>query len=162
MKRFTCLALPAIVACLAAPAAQADIYKCVSDSGQITYTNAKPASKEKGCSLMTRDQPVSVSGGGSKRSGAAATPTPASFPKVDSDTQRNRDNDRRKILENELESEMKALEAAKQELAEQEAVRNGNERNYQKFLDRVQPYKDTVALHQRNVDSLNKELAKLQ
>jgi len=162
MKRFTCLVLPTLVACLAAPAAQADIYKCVSDSGQITYTNAKPSAHEKGCSLMTKDQPVSTASSGSRKSGTAATPSPSSFPKVDSDTQKSRDNDRRKILENELDAEMKALDAAKKELAEQEAVRNGDEKNYQKFLDRVQPYKDTVALHQRNVDSLNKELAKLQ
>lgn len=161
MKRFICLALPTFVACLAAPAAEADIYKCVSDSGQITYTNAKPANHEKGCSLMTKDQPVSTASSG-KRSSAAATPSPSSFPKVDNDTQKSRDNDRRKILENELDAEKKALEAAKKELAEQEAVRNGDEKNYQKFLDRVQPYKDTVALHQRNIDSLNKELAKLQ
>lgn len=162
MKRFTCLVLPALAACLAAPAAEADIYKCVTDSGQITYTNAKPSTHDKGCSLMTKDQPVSSGGGGSKKSGAAANPTPSNFPKVDSGTQKNRDNDRRKILESELDAETKALEAAKKELAEQESIRNGDEKNYQKYLDRVQPYKDTVALHQRNIDSLNKELSKLQ
>lgn len=45
-----------------------------------------------------------------------------------------------------LATEQKSLEAARKELEEQEFVRYGNERNYQKVLDRVQPYKDKVQL----------------
>ena len=40
-----------------------------------------------------------------------------------------------------------------------EATRLGDERNYQKYLDRVQGLKDNVALHEKNVEALNKELA---
>ncbi len=151
--------LAAIATCLLASTAQADIYKCMDDSGHTTYTNGKPEAGQKNCSLMTKDQPVSTAAPQKK---ASATPTPASFPKVDGDTQKSRDNDRRKILETELATETKALAAAKKELAEQEATRLGDEKNYQKFLDRVQPYKDKVALHERNIDALNKEIAKLK
>lgn len=151
--------LAAIATCLLASTAQADIYKCMDDSGHTTYTNGKPEAGQKNCSLMTKDQPVSTAAPQKK---ASATPTPASFPKVDGDTQKSRDNDRRKILETELATETKALAAAKKELAEQEATRLGDEKNYQKFIDRVQPYKDKVALHERNIDALNKEIAKLK
>jgi hypothetical protein len=51
---------------------------------------------------------------------------------------------------------------ASKELTEQESVRLGDERNYQKYLDRVQSFKDKVALHERNIEALNKELAKLR
>ena len=151
--------LAAIATCLLASTAQADIYKCMDDSGHTTYTNGKPETGQKNCSLMTKDQPVSTAAPQKK---ASATPTPASFPKVDGDTQKSRDNDRRKILETELATETKSLAAAKKELAEQEATRLGDEKNYQKFIDRVQPYKDKVALHERNIDALNKEIAKLK
>lgn len=153
--------LPCSLVCLFASAgALADIYKCVDAAGHITYTNDNPSPQNKGCTLMSRDQPVTTVPAPPKR--AAATPTPASFPRVDDTTQKNRDNDRRKILETELANEEKLLQAAKKEQAEQEAVRNGNERNYQTYLDRVQPFKDKTALHERNVEAIRKEIAKLK
>jgi len=65
---------------------------------------------------------------------------PRRVPKVDGQTQKKRDDARRGILEKELADEQQQLEAARQKLAEQEAVRTGDERNYQRFLDRVQPF----------------------
>jgi hypothetical protein len=85
-----------------------------------------------------------------------------SFPKVDGQTQRKRDNERRSILEKEVADEQKQLEAARQKLAEQEAVRTGEERNYQRFLDRVQPFRDAVANHERNIEAIRREIANLK
>lgn len=141
---------------LAIPLARADVFKCVDEDGHVTYTNAKPSPKAK-CTTLSRDQRVSTVPGR-----AAGTPSPASFPKVDGDTQKARDNDRRKILEQELAAEQKSLEQAKKELAEQEAIRTGDERNYQRVLDRLQPYKDRVALHERNIEALKKEIGNLR
>ena len=141
---------------LAVPLARADVYKCVDDDGHVTYTNAKPSPKAN-CTTLSRDQRVSTVPGR-----AAATPSPAGFPKVDGDTQKARDNDRRKILDQELAAEQKSLEQAKKELAEQEAIRTGDERNYQRVLDRLQPYKDRVALHERNIEALQKEIRNLK
>ena len=73
-------------------------------------------------------------------------------------TQRTRDDARRKILDDELSGEEKALAKAKEELTQQESVRSGDERNYQKVLDRLQPYKDEVERHQKNVEALKKEI----
>ncbi|MDP2870535.1 DUF4124 domain-containing protein [Methyloversatilis sp.] len=147
-------------ACLlvAAPAT-AEIYKCVDAEGHTTYTNEK--SRASGCKVLVSDMPVSSVPGP-----AAATPKPATnagggFPSVSGDQQKARDSERRRILETELATETGSLEEARKALTEGEAVRLGNERNYQKYLDRIQGLKDNVALHERNVDALRKELSKL-
>lgn len=62
----------------------------------------------------------------------------------------------------ELASEQASLEQAKKELANQEAIRTGDERNYQRVLDRLQPFKDKVALHERNIEALKKEIGNLR
>ncbi|MBZ0132066.1 MAG: DUF4124 domain-containing protein [Rhodocyclaceae bacterium] len=134
----------------------ADVYKCVDEDGHVTYTNTKPSPKAK-CSALSRDQRVSTVPGRS-----ANAPSPAGFPKVNSDVQKVRDNDRRRILEQELATEQSNLEQAKKELADQEAIRTGDERNYQRVLDRLQPYKDKVALHERNLEALKKEIGNLR
>ena len=54
------------------------------------------------------------------------------------------------------------LSKAKAELVEQESIRNGDERNYAKVLERLQKYKDNVQLHEKNAEELRKELAKLR
>ncbi|MBI4989512.1 MAG: DUF4124 domain-containing protein [Rhodocyclales bacterium] len=141
---------------LAIPLARADVYKCVDDDGHVTYTNTKPSAKAK-CSALSRDQRVSTVPGR-----AASTPSPAGFPKVDGDVQKARDNDRRKILDQELSAEQKNLDQAKKELAEQEAIRTGDERNYQRVIERLQPFKDKVALHERNLEALKKEIGNLR
>jgi hypothetical protein len=81
---------------------------------------------------------------------------------VDSGTQKARDTDRRRILEEELATEQRALDGAQKQLTEQEAVRYGDERNYQKVLDRLQPFKDKVHLHERNIEALKREIGNLR
>jgi predicted nucleic acid-binding Zn-ribbon protein len=78
---------------------------------------------------------------------------------VDGDTQRGRDAERRRILEQELASEQKLLDEARKDLADQESQRLGNERNYQRVLDRLEPYKKKVKLHEDNIANLRRELA---
>lgn len=141
-------------------AAHADIFKCVDDAGHVTYTNQKAP---KGCTALSRDLPVSsIPSGRPAAKNAASSPSPNSFPKVDSDTQKRRDGDRRKILEQELTAEEQSLEQARKELTEQENVRLGDERNYQRVLDRLQPFKDKVALHERNIEALKREITNLR
>jgi hypothetical protein len=150
--------LIATAAALAALPASADVYKCVDADGHVTYTNDK--SRARGCKLLSSEMPVSSVPGP-----AATTPKPAApsggFPSVSGDQQKARDSERRRILEAELDTETKNLEAARKALTEGEAVRLGDERNYQKYLDRIQGLKDNVALHERNVDALRKEISKL-
>lgn len=152
--------LSALAGVVLAGGAQAEIYKCVDAAGHVTYSNVV----QKGCQKLELE-PLSTIPGPPKAPKPAAAPAqaaPANFPKVDNDTQKRRDADRRQILQDELAVETRNLEQAKKELEEQEAVRLGGERNYQKFLDRVQPYKDKVALHERNIEALKRELANLK
>lgn len=133
------------------------LYKCIDSSGVVLYTNQKGSAKN--CTVLSRDQPVSVYTP-PKPSPRAATP--GDFPRVDAETQRSRDGDRRKILEQELATEQRSLEQAQKDLSEGEQVRLGNEKNYQKYLDRVQRLKDNVALHQRNIEALRREMERLR
>ena len=137
-----------------APALRADIYECVEPNGNKRFTNIK--AEAKGCKVLIVAPTNTVPSPRPQGKGAA---TPSNFPRVDTDTQRQRDSERRRILEQELGSEEKLLAQARKELADQEAVRLGSERNYQRVLDRLEPYKKKVKLHEDNVASLKRELA---
>ena len=155
--------LPFALLLLAAMPAGADVmYQCIDESGNKSFSNIRPAGKGAKCTAMNLGEPARVPGAGAAAPKAAATPTPPSFPKVDDSTQKARDTDRRRILEGELAAEERNLEQARKELADQEAVRSGDERNYQRVLDRLQPYKDKVGLHERNIEAIQKELSKLR
>jgi hypothetical protein len=49
------------------------------------------------------------------------------------------------------------LNDAKQKLAEQEAIREGNERNYARVLERLKPYQDAVAAAEKNLERARAE-----
>ena len=128
--------------------------------GNVTYTNVSAAAP-KGATKIRCFQaaaPPAVSSDAPQR----AEPPEPNFPSVDRDTQRERDAERRRILEQELAAEQRRLAQARQELEEQESVRTGDERNYQRFLDRVQPYQQAVETHQRNVQALQREINNLR
>ncbi|HMK14940.1 MAG TPA: DUF4124 domain-containing protein [Burkholderiales bacterium] len=137
---------------LAVAHAKADIYKKVDEDGRVTYSNVP----SKGAQKLNLEPLNTVP------SSKPSTQPPGNFPKVDAETQKSRDNVRRQILENELAQEMTQLDDAKKALAEAESTRLGSERNYQRYLDRVQPYKDAVAEHQKNIDALKEEIAGLK
>ncbi len=148
--------LLALLLALFAPVVSADIWECIDENGNKRFTNIK--SEAKGCKLLNVGPSNTVSGVKAPPGKTASTP-PAGFPKVDGDTQRQRDADRRKILEQELANEENLLAKAKQDLVEQESMRLGSERNYQRVLDRLEPYKKKVKLHEDNLANLKRELA---
>ena len=144
----------AVLLALIAPRVAADIWECVDESGNKRFTNVKADSK--GCKLLKIAPPNTVP---APKPNARTASRPADFPRVDGDTQKLRDNDRRRILDQEFANEQKLLEQARLELAEQESQRLGNERNYQRMLDRLEPYKKKVKLHEDNIANLKRELA---
>lgn len=145
-------AVLAVILMLAGAHVGADIYKKVDEEGRVTYSNVP----SKGAQKLNLEPINTV-----PSSKPNAQP-PGNFPKVDAETQKGRDSIRRQVLEDELAQEMKQLDEAKKALAEAEATRLGDERNYQKFLDRVQPFKDAVADHKKNIDALKEEIAGLR
>jgi hypothetical protein len=94
--------------------------------------------------------------------GAPAPVVDGGRTKVEPATQRKRDDDRRRILEDELAREQQALDQARKTLTEQEGQRSGEERNYQRVLDRLKPYQEAVAAHERNIASIRQEIANLR
>ena len=50
------------------------------------------------------------------------------------------------------------LEQAKKALADQEAIRGGDEKNYQRVLDRLKPYQDAVTKAEQNLDQARRNL----
>ncbi len=132
------------------------IYGCVDASGHRYYTNVKTDAEGKKCTIVQRE--VSV---------VPATPVakhgaPAANARVLQDTQRSRDEARRRILQEELDNADKQLAAAKQRLTEQESVRDGSERNNQRLLDRLKPYQQEVERQEQNVAQLKRELTNLR
>lgn len=150
---------------LFAGSAQADIYKCVEDDGRVTYSNVQ----SKGCSRLNVGPANTVPPPKSAGSGNGRTATPGDFPRVDPDTQRSRDDERRKILDRELANEQTALDVARKQLTEQEGLVMAGERNVggrgingAKVEQRLQPFRDKIALHERNIEALRKEIANLR
>ena len=98
---------------LVAGTAHADIWECVDESGNKRFTNIR--SEAKGCRMLHVSPPNTV-----PATKPQARATPPGFPRVDGETQKQRDIDRRKILEQELANEQKLLEQARNELAVQD------------------------------------------
>ncbi len=142
---------------------RAEISECMDSSGNKRFTNVKAESS--GCKLMSLPPVPSVPPPKQQTRDSDATRASAqggNFPKVEAPVQQQRDNERRKILEQELANEQKLLDQAKKDLAEQEGQRLGSERNYQRVLDRLEPFKKKVALHESNIANLRKELSSLR
>jgi hypothetical protein len=92
----------------------------------------------------------------------AQVPGRASQSPSASDTASARSENRRKILESELQNEQQLLSDARQKLAEQEGIREGDERNYARVLERLKPYQEEVSQHTKNIEQLRGELGRLR
>jgi uncharacterized protein DUF4124 len=131
-----------------------EIYKCVDRSGRASYTNDKRQTEGRKCELVTRQINIAPPAAAAKQSRSAG-----SFPRESAEERANAKGRQREILERELAAEQVDLAKAKQVLAEQEATRSGEERNYARVLERLQPFKDRVETHEKNVEALKRELA---
>src|SRR5712692_933866 len=138
---------------LAAPFgnAQGEVYKCPDTSGRPTYTNVKRDTVGKNCTLVSKEVSV-VPAQAPTRAMQSSAPGSATA----------RNENRRKILESELQNEEQLLSDARQKLAEQEGIRNGDERNYARVLERLKPYQETVSQHTKNIEQLRGELGRLK
>jgi len=146
----------ALLLALAAGLTHAQTCKYVDSEGRVIYSNVPIKNARK----VTCFEPVKPPPQSTQPAPAASDS--ASQPKVDTTTQRQRDDQRRSILEAELAAEQQRLGEAKRALAEQEEIRLGDERNYQRVLERLKPYQDAVAQHEKNVASIKQEIANLR
>jgi hypothetical protein len=141
-----------------ADAQSTEIYKCVDSTGRPLYTSDKRETSDKRytkCTLVSRE--INVVPGQkptSRELGRFPRETPAQ-----AQTAKGR---QREILEKELQSEQMALAKAKGDLAEQEAVRTGNEQNYARVEERLRPFKDNIETHEKNIEALRRELSNVR
>jgi hypothetical protein len=139
--------------------ANAEIYKRVDDEGHVTYSS-KPIKGGKKLHL----EPLPTMTAPPKPNSASE-----SFPRVNSETQTKRDDTRRKILDDELATEQKALEDARTKLKEgqdsPEVYKGPNGQTYRnvaKYEEKVNALQEEVTSHEKNVDALKTELTNLR
>jgi hypothetical protein len=138
-------------------AAQAPVCKYVDANGSTVFSNLPPEKGYRKISCMGADEPR---GSGSS---ARSTPSPANFPKVDAQTQKGRDDMRRKVLADELAAEEKLLADARITYANGAPVPLGEEQaNAEKYRERITRLRQSVQLHERNVEALKKELGNMR
>lgn len=133
--------------------AYGDVYKSVDENGNVTYSNS-PSKGAKKVDLP----PISI---------VPASPVPpqeTAKPEAPSAKA-----DKRKMLEDQLAQEEAALEKAKQALKLAEDTPHvfvkpggGIGRNVVAYEESVRKAKEEVALHEKNIEQIKAELAKLQ
>ena len=137
--------------------AQAEIYKAIDENGHVTYSSAPIKGGKK---LNLEPLPTMMP--------PAKAPASSEFPRIDNETQRGRDETRRKILQDELNTEEKLLEEVSQNLKEAESnpevfkkADGQTFRNVTKYEEKIKPLQDQVELHNKNIEALKTELSKL-
>lgn len=117
------------------------LYKCRTGSGAEAFFNVPDA----------RSQAAPAT--------AKRTPTPANFPRVDSDTQKSRDDMRHKVLGDELSTEEKLLAETRAEYGNGAPAPLPEEKaDAERYRQRIERLRQSLQLHERNVEALKKEL----
>jgi hypothetical protein len=149
----------AATSALAAETADPNVtYKCPGNLYQ-NGLSAKEAEKQ-GCKRL-EGAPVTIMQMTKPRTGSAVPATSASGTKVDPVAQRARDSDARRILEGELKSEEERLATMQKDFNNGQPERQGDEKNYQRYLDRVSEMKASIARKESDIAALRREIQKL-
>lgn len=142
--------------------AQGTVYRCPGPP--VLYTDALSAKEahDRGCRTI-EGTPITVLQSPRPRApGASAVEGPrGAEARVDAQQQRVRDDERRRVLQTELRSAEERLASAQREFNSGQGERRGDERNYQRFLDRMAELKDNVARYEADVQALKREISKL-
>lgn len=145
--------------------AQGTVYRCPGPP--VLYTDALSAKEahEKGCRTI-EGTPITVLQAPKPRPSVAAAAPGAEGARgaegrIDAGQQRVRDDERRRVLQTELRQAEERLGTAQREFNNGQGERRGDERNYQKYLDRMAELKDNIARYEADVQALKREIAKL-
>jgi hypothetical protein len=172
-KRYWCAAALALV--VAAPAS-AEICKYIDADGNIHYSNVPPDKgfRRLSCTLGDESAPkkapaappaANANAGAGSAPARPATPAsaPAGFPRVDAETQKGRDDVRRKVLGDELSAEEKLLAEARTAYADGAPQPLPEERNdAEKYRQRIARLRESVLLHEKNIEAIRKEIAAMR
>lgn len=146
------------VALTVARAQGGTVYRCPNN----VYTSeiSDKEAKERGCRTI-EGAPITIVSPPKRAPVQSSNGPRPEGAKVDAKEQRARDSDARAILEAELRREEEALAALQKEFNNGEPERQGNERNYQRYLDRVEEMRGAIARKQADIAALRRELSKL-
>ena len=141
------------------------IYRCAGVGGSAPeYINNVKDAQSRNCKLVSGGNVTVVQGSPVPKAQSRVATSPASgSPRTDSSPdQRARDSDSRIILESELKKSEAKLAELQKEYNNGEPEKQGIEgRNYQRYLDRVNDLKDSIARSQSDVASLKREISRL-
>ena len=163
----------ALLICLAATTAatgaawaqQSTVYRCPGPP--VLYTDALSAKEAQGKGCRTIEgSPITVIQGPRPRANpppasAAADAVRSADGRVDPAQQRSRDSERRRVLETELRESEERLATTQREYAGGNAERRGDERNYQRYLDRMAELKASISRQENDIQALKREISKL-
>ena len=155
-------ALLLTVALAPAMAQERPVYRCPGPPVLYTDTLSAKEAQERGCRTI-EGAPVTIVQAPRPRPPASA-PASTARPgeaRVDPAAQRARDADARRILGDELQREEQRLAEMRREFNDGQPERRGDERNYQRYLDRVAEMRAALARKEADVAALRRELAKL-
>jgi hypothetical protein len=159
----SCACAVASPAVLAQSSAQgSDIFLCVDADGQKVFQNfgdTKSCKRVDVGPVLSMPAPRLPPQRASKDVEDRVKVSPANFPRIDRETQRTRDHDRRRVLEDELRSEEEKLARLKSEFNNGEPERRGDERNFALYSERIQRLRDDLARAEGNVNALRREIA---
>ena len=157
--------LAAILLALAAAGAQAAaqegvLYRCPNNV--FTNTITPKEAEAKGCKAMEVQQPTTIPAPKTRPAGNTAAPAGPAASKVDAQEQKARDTDARKILQDELIKAQAQLDALQKEYNNGQPERKGDEKNFQKYLDRAAELKASITRTESDINAITRELAKTQ
>ncbi|HEV7915691.1 MAG TPA: hypothetical protein VGP22_18145 [Albitalea sp.] len=154
-------------ACLPAAWAQQpgrEVYRCPGNPVLYTDSLSAKEAQAKGCRTL-EGAPITIVQSVKPRSAGGPVPTASGArsgeERVAPGEQRARDTDARRILEDELKREQERLAAMQKDFNNGEPERQGDERNYQKYLDRVAEMRANIARKEADVAAIRRELSKL-
>ena len=162
------LLMSSVAAQTAAATAASQVYRCPGPPVLYTDALSPQEAREKGCRTIEgspitviqapRPRPPAATAGGN---GSASTAPRPADSKVEPTAQRQRDSEARRILHEELKKEEDKLAAMQKDFNNGEPERRGDERNYQRYLDRVAEMKAAITRKEADISALKREIAKL-
>lgn len=145
--------------------APSTVYRCPGPP--VLYTDGITAqeAKEKNCRTI-EGAPVTVvtiprTAARPREAAPIASGPRGAESRVEPGAQRQRDSDARRILEVELKREETRLAELQKDYNNGDVERLGEERNYQRYLDRVAGMRDAIARKESDIAAIKRELAKL-
>ena len=146
---------------LAAQAQDKPVYRCPGPPVLYTDSLSAQEARERGCRTIEGAPITIVPATRPRTNGNAASAAKPGENRIDPAEQRARDSDARRILGDELRREEDRLAQLRKEYNNGEPERNGDERNYQRYLDRVAEMKAAIARKEADVGAIRRELSKL-